>query len=205
LYIFKNQAFKLFSILTLFFFLMGGLVSLFVNQIEIIQKINQYNSPFFDFFFQYFTYLGDGMICIILIIVFMKNKAFRFNFAISSLLILIVSSVLKMIIFKDSMRPITFFENNLSQIHTIPSVLIFSKYSFPSGHTMVAFGMASLLSTFFKDKIFGFIFFVLALLVGFSRIYLFQHFLIDVIFGAIIGLLISCIVLIINQLRNETK
>ncbi len=57
------------------------------------------------------------------------------------------------------------------------------------------------LKTHFKNTS---VFFIVAFLVGYSRIYLFQHFLIDVIFGAIIGLFISSIVLIISNLKNES-
>ncbi len=60
-------------------------------------------------------------------------------------------------------------------------------YSFPSGHTLASFEAATAL---YKDHtVYGFMAFVLAFLIGFSRIYLQVHYPSDVIGGAILGFL----------------
>jgi undecaprenyl-diphosphatase len=58
-------------------------------------------------------------------------------------------------------------------------------YSFPSGHSAVAFGGALLLTRHFPRM--GPIFYLIAALTGFSRIYLGAHYPGDVVTGAAIG------------------
>lgn len=68
-------------------------------------------------------------------------------------------------------------------------------YSFPSGHTLCAFMCATIIAA----HIFwvGVILFVVAVLVAFSRMYLYVHYPSDVFVGALIGIFIA---LISNQL-----
>lgn len=73
-----------------------------------------------------------------------------------------------------------------------PSIVMLIKpsmepYSFPSGHTMNAFSAAAVL--LFRREKFSFAAITLAVLIAFSRIYLMMHFPLDVIGGALIGLL----------------
>ncbi len=61
------------------------------------------------------------------------------------------------------------------------------KYSFPSGHTAAAFVMAILFSLRFS--ILSPWLYLLAILIGISRIYLRVHYLTDIIAGALLGIL----------------
>ncbi len=60
--------------------------------------------------------------------------------------------------------------------------------SFPSGHAAQSFMAATILSRFFRRYM---IFFVIALFVCFSRVYVGLHFISDVVAGALIGTLIG--------------
>lgn len=60
-------------------------------------------------------------------------------------------------------------------------------YSFPSGHTAIAFAFLSVIIFFGKSKIFKGIILALAILMGLSRLYLYVHYPTDVIFGGLIG------------------
>ena len=80
-------------------------------------------------------------------------------------------------------------------------------YSFPSGHTLASFEAATAL---YKDHtVYGFLAFVLALLIAFSRIYLQVHYPSDVLGGAILGFLLgllgSTIVRSVTQKWEEHK
>ncbi len=61
--------------------------------------------------------------------------------------------------------------------------------SFPSGHTISAFAFFTVLAFFSKSHFLKIIFLILAIFSGVSRIYLVHHFLEDVLFGSLIGVL----------------
>lgn len=63
-------------------------------------------------------------------------------------------------------------------------------FSFPSGHTLSSFCAASIL--FYYDKRLGIPSFGVAILIAFSRMYLYVHFPTDIIGGALLGIIIAC-------------
>ena len=92
-------------------------------------------------------------------------------------------------------RPSLYFRQIgiLDQINIVEGIhLNGGANSFPSGHTMAAFALFGYLALCLPWKRWqGLVFFLFALLVGISRIYLVQHFLKDIYLGAIIGVLIA--------------
>jgi membrane-associated phospholipid phosphatase len=101
---------------------------------------------------------------------------------------------LKINIFPDIVRPITLLQNTYT-LHLVEGVKMSEIQSFPSGHTGTAFSIFFLLATFTNKSWLHATALVTALLVGFSRIYLCQHFLPDVIAGAVIGTFVSLVLL----------
>ena len=69
-----------------------------------------------------------------------------------------------------------------------------SDYSFPSGHTTSSFACATTVCFFFPKT--GILLMLFALLMAFSRLYLFVHYLSDVTFGIILGITVGIIVMI---------
>jgi len=59
--------------------------------------------------------------------------------------------------------------------------------SFPSGHSTSVFALATILALHVNKKGWGLFFLMMAALVGYSRIYLGQHFLQDIVAGALLG------------------
>lgn len=96
-------------------------------------------------------------------------------------------------------RPGTFlYTYKLEHLVTrVPGLELYGGYnSMPSGHTMMAFTMWSLVTLMFYRKYpyTGLVAAILAVSVGMSRVFLVQHFLVDVIAGALFGLMVSDLV-----------
>lgn len=169
-----------------------GVLQVWFTQEQLMQWVNARNGPTADVFFTYATYLGDGaffvIVCLIVLIYDRRAGAMAFaSFAVSGL----TSLFLKMIVFPDSPRPLKFFEHSTYEYHLIEGLHIYSYNSFPSGHTTSAFALFSLLAFLDERKGRGWFFLTLAFLTGYSRVYLFQHFVEDAYVGSLVGTMVS--------------
>jgi membrane-associated phospholipid phosphatase len=108
----------------------------------------------------------------------------------AALLTLLLVFVTKQLLFNGLPRPVTYFENT-ETLHLVEGVKMHSMNSFPSGHTMTAFAIFMILVLITKNKFLKIVWVVIAILAGYSRVYLSQHFLGDVLAGAIMGILIA--------------
>lgn len=158
--------------------------------------VNRWNSETGDLIFKYLTYLGDGVLFafLILIFLFIRIKSALFLLT-ASLLTLITVFVTKKIIFNGIPRPYKYFEGT-DVLHLVDGVKMHSMNSFPSGHTITAFAIFMIVAFVIKNRYLQTLFVMMAILAGFSRVYLSQHFMIDVFFGAIIGTgiaVLSCV------------
>jgi membrane-associated phospholipid phosphatase len=153
--------------------------------------INRHHSVFFDHFFFWITKLGEPLIaCTVLIgLLFLK---FRYSLilGLSTGICALTVGVLKAIVV-DDMRPFKFFQYFNAPLHFVEGVRLHEYNTFPSGHTTLAFSFFFLLSIFFKKPWLSILFFVLALLVAYSRMYLSMHFLADVWVGSVLGISIA--------------
>jgi membrane-associated phospholipid phosphatase len=151
--------------------------------------LNQHWTPFLDQFFSYYTEIGSGLLFIpVAILAWLIDKRLVLVVIVSFLIMTLFSQGLKNII--DHMpRPASFFEG-LKDLHLAEGIDHHCCRSFPSGHTASAFSVFSLLALLLgNQKLTSVIVFVLAAMAGFSRVYLLQHFFVDVISGAILGVL----------------
>jgi len=172
-----------------------GVLQVWYTQENLIQWVNVYNNPGTDVFFTYVTYFGDGaffvIICVILLIYNRRVGAMAFaSFALSSA----TSLFLKLVVFPERLRPLKFFEHSTYQYRIIEGLNIYSYNSFPSGHTTSAFAVFSLLAFIDNRRGRGWFFLLLAALTGYSRVYLFQHFVEDAYVGSLIGTAASILV-----------
>ncbi len=147
--------------------------------------LNRNHTEFFDFFFYYTTMIGDGIFIVLASVPLLLISIRAFAFSISSFALSgLLSQAIKFIL--SSPRPYSWFADT-SSFHFVPGVDVLSGNSMPSGHTATAFAFFLALAITFRNKRLGIIFISLAILVGISRIYLFQHFFEDVFAGAILG------------------
>jgi len=138
----------------------------------------------------YITNIGDGLTAVgitVLLLLFSYRKAFILGtaYAVTS----ITAQILKH--YFDAPRPQLYFKDELDRIHFVLGTQQLSLHSFPSGHTVSAFASALVITYFCRNKLWGFPLFLTAALVGYSRMYLSQHFFEDVIAGSAIGVFVT--------------
>jgi membrane-associated phospholipid phosphatase len=161
--------------------------------------VNANNTIALDYLFYGITYLGDGLfsVGIILVLLFLNRKQGILYFS-----IFIFSGAVAQILkftFSYIPRPAKVLESSISQLHWVLNSPVQHWHSFPSGHTITSFSLAFFISKTFNNKWLQCLWAVLALSVAYSRVYLFQHFPIDVIVGAIIGLLCAWFIMAIPK------
>ncbi len=141
-----------------------------------------------DTIFNFFSGTGIFELCWILLFILViyieenRHRRFVFSFIISTF----SSAFLSNIIFKNLFmraRPLALN----------PPLNYLTDFSFPSGHATLAFAAAYTLAHYDKKR--APYFYVLAVLVAFSRIYLGYHYVSDVLAGAVVGIGVSCLTL----------
>ncbi len=192
-----------FTIPTLLFINIGLLISLVVPQGVEILYFNTWRHEPFNTFFRWVTLLGEAWLFIFIgLLGLLWRYRMALLLAIGGLLIFTSSQLLKTAVGKE--RPILFFAN-----HNLKEYVVLlpgewphgGNTSFPSGHTMTAFGLFGLLALLAGPRRPGLSLTcaVAAVLVGLSRIFLVQHFLTDVLAGALLGLLMAGVVWAIDN------
>lgn len=154
-------------------------------EINLLNNLGKIHNPFLDKIMQAMSFLGSGGLIFILIGTFLlmrkEDRKLGFTIAFSLLLCGIIGNgILKPLIART--RP--YIAYNIPIIVKPPT-----GYSFPSGHTYSAFAAA--IAVYKYKKNFGIFLFLFAILMGFSRMYLFVHYPTDVLAGAVLGIVIG--------------
>ncbi len=172
------------------FFLVSLCLVILVNKFDLHSITNELHSPFLDAFFKYATHIGDGIMFGVLVLVFLfVKRKMALVFLIGGILTLVITHLLKKVIFKGIARPVGALGEEA--LHLVDGVKMALWNSFPSGHTITAFTIFTILSLYFAKCKSQYLWFSLAIIAGVSRVYLSQHFLIDVFVGSFIGILIG--------------
>ncbi|WP_143310657.1 phosphatase PAP2 family protein [Chitinophaga vietnamensis] len=186
--------------------IVGGVMLMTHSQRELFLDINGVHSSWADVLITGITYLGDGIMFGLLLLLMLITRRFRLFFMglATFLLATIIVQVSKH--YFNAPRPLNYFgEEMATLVHTVKWVTVHGSYSFPSGHTAGAFGMFSFLAIVVPNKKWGLLFVILALMAAYSRIYLAQHFFADVYVGSIVGTLCTIIVSGLFNYRNTTQ
>lgn len=151
------------------------------NILDFIQK--NIRNPFLDSTMPFITALGDvGIFWIILCVILLITKKYR-KVGIVCALSLIITTILGDGIIKNIIQRARPF---MSDVNLVLLIAKPKTFSFPSGHTASSFAAAAALSAYIKP--YGKLFFALAALIAFSRLYLYVHYPSDVIAGIIVGI-----------------
>jgi undecaprenyl-diphosphatase len=174
-----------------------GLVVLFLKNILNIDVylfflINGFYNPYLELFFNVITNFGSIIFWVLIIVLFLLKGKRRMSLHLVYALVMDVAVVL--FLKGVFLRPRPFETFNLG-------IDLEMGTSFPSGHGEIAFSGAFVLSNYYKK--YSHLFYILAVLVAFSRVYLGLHFPLDVIIGSINGLIIGRTALAIPTKRIE--
>jgi len=184
--LFKKNRLFFFGFLVFFFASVSVLLTL--SKAGAFYLLNAYHSNFLTIFFTWYTYAGDGFFCVAVSIWLFafEKKRFLGLMALSGYVISgIIAQVLKYYVIEA--RPAVYLKDS-GYSYFIDDITLHNLHAFPSGHTASAFALAAILSFAVKNKNYSLLFLAAAILVGYSRIYLAQHFIDDVLAGAVIGL-----------------
>lgn len=166
-------------------------INIFDNYILLIIK-KYIQNKYLDKLMWFMTTMGNGgIIWISISIILILGGQYR-EVGNIILLTLAVSTIIGEGIIKHivkRIRPCN-HENSFNLLISKPI-----SYSFPSGHTVSSFAVASVLSTYFAQ--YSLIFMGIAFLIALSRIYLYVHYPSDVAAGMLIGVLCSKLILVI--------
>ncbi|MEM9918239.1 MAG: phosphatase PAP2 family protein [Bacteroidota bacterium] len=186
----------------LLFILSGGIGLLLIETGDLLIWFSEHRTYFWNQFFAIVTQLGEEPVYLILTI---AALFYRFRFAIiiplTGFIVMAVAYLLKYLFAHP--RPSVYFYSEIvdGHISVVDGVQLLTGYSsFPSGHTMSAFTLYTLLALIVSKKHFtGILLFTTALLIGLSRVYLVQHFLKDIYLGAIVGIFLGIVIYAIQD------
>ncbi len=164
------------------------LIKITFSKKEIYFYVNSLHFHFGDLFFPRITELGSSTFATVVTLLLVLIVSYRSAFLLGTayLFTAAVNFPLKYIF--HSARPFVYFHDLHSHMYFVPGVDVLANYySFPSGHTVCAFTGAIIATYFSKQKVWGLLYLLLAMLVGYSRMYMSQHFYEDVFGGSIVG------------------
>jgi len=160
-----------------------------------------------DYFFGIYTNAGDGAIwiAVLLIVLFVLKRKNSWPLIVSAFVIsTLITHLFKDILVPGTPRPWNAITDH-SLIHHVSFVEPLHLSSFPSGHTATAFSIYLVFCLLLNNKWWLWAGLILALPVGYSRIYLAQHFPFDVAGGIIAGVISAALSLPIQMAADKKR
>lgn len=172
--------------------------------------LNGYHAPFLDAFFRYVTWMGEefpvyvGVAFLIWNVNSVWNRRNGLFILLSQGLTCILTQVLKFAFAHP--RPAAYFSQmGVDLPETVEGVTLRrAMNSFPSGHTSAAFALFVCMALVTPRK-WAPLWITAAWAVAYSRIYLSQHFLEDILLGSVIGVVSSCAVFMLMEYYTNKK
>ena len=176
-----------------------GVLILVLGKNETFQLINSNHNEIADQFFKYFTHYGDGLMWAPLgIYCFFYRRKYFIAVLAGAIISTLLAQFLKRVVYPDELRPFSYLSENFP-LHLINGVPMRKLHSFPSGHSTTAFTMALIMAHMINKKTWSITLIIMAFLAGYSRVYLAQHFLTDVLGGLCIGIISAIIALLFKK------
>ena len=182
-----------------------GLALLYIPKGDLHLLLCNRHTPARDIFFRYYTHVAEWFPYVLCVLLLLFGRVGNGLFASAAMVFSsLTTQICKHLI--NAPRPVTWFAENIPDIRLplVEGVEMNYWHSFPSGHTTSFFALAFVASILITKRLTAHgltgvagllqaLLFLLAALGGYSRIYLCQHFALDVFAGVMVGLLITCI------------
>ncbi|MBO5343313.1 MAG: phosphatase PAP2 family protein [Ruminococcus sp.] len=173
-------------------------------ELEVLDFIrNNIRNGFLDTVMPMVTMCGNLGIFWVAVALVISAKAKYRKCSITMLIGLIIGVLIGNLVIKNAVR-----RDRPCWIVEVQDMLIANPqdFSFPSGHTLSSFCAAAIL--FHYDKKLGIPSFGVAIMIAFSRLYLYVHFPTDIIGGAILGMLVASLTINVTEkyiFKRKTK
>jgi membrane-associated phospholipid phosphatase len=193
------QNFVVASVISIVSAIISFSINVVLGSIPFFSLVNHDFGAIGDNAFSFITHLGEEVPWIILGIITLIFRRQYFPLAffaclISTLLAQGIKNVLP-----EQARPSKAI-GDASLYHSVKGIVLHSVNSFPSGHTTAAFTLFLLCCLFIHKKWIIPVGFAYALAVGYSRVYLAQHFPKDVAGGMLVAVISVCFAIAIQQI-----
>lgn len=173
----------------------GAVLHLVFGKTMLFVYINGHFSDIMNNVMYHTTWMGTAPFIVPVLLVPMLSSKYRtrWYFATASVCNIapfLVLHLMKILFAKP--RPMHYYEHT-AWVHIMPDWERVFENSFPSGHTEGAFSLFYFLSAILpgRYRFAGVFFFIIALAVGYSRVYLAAHFFEDVYAGSIVGVFMT--------------
>ena len=180
--------------------------SAYFSRTSVFLFLNTDGGKYIDQFFKWATWGAEGWIWIPYFLVvfgwFKKDAKFiLMNFLLST----VITQIPKNFIWEAVSRPIA-SGIPMNEFHTVPGVVMHSWNSFPSGHTATAFTLFLLTTYLFPNKFVFILGLIYAVICAYSRVYLGQHFPMDLGGGMLVAVIsLQLSIAICKRISNNIK
>ncbi len=173
----------------------------------VLLAVNGWHSEIGNVLFSALTNLGDAYTALVLLLVVLRYPyKYLLMYLLAFLIHVFFVHIFKQWLADGVLRPYAFFyrSGEADLIHLVEGVKIRNLNSFPSGHTTTALFLASYFAVLLDRGWIRWLLISGGLAVGLSRIYLVQHWFVDVYFGVVFGILSTVLawVLVERSPRN---
>lgn len=212
---------SIFIALSLLIIIVLGAALICIPKGELHLLLCDRHSSFGDIFYRYYTHVAEWLPYALCVLILFVCRAGDAAFAAScQALSALTTQIIKHIVMAP--RPLTWFETNLPniQLPLVEGVEMNRWFSFPSGHTTSFFAIFFALSVIFTGYlvkqtptkknntlwvVVQILCFAAAAFGGYSRIYLSQHFALDVFGGTCVGVIITIVCYAIFSRYEDKK
>lgn len=194
----SKKGLEIFGRYFILWLILGGILWLTQGNLNLFKWVHTHHQPVADLFFRFFTIAGTATVIIPVLL-----AVYWFRFRNRYFLILALATQIGSLLVNQAMksgfarpRPVALYGQE-PWFHYISGEVLHRAKSFPSGHTAGAFAFVFLLSLLIRKQEGRYVslLFLAAILVGYSRMYLGQHFYADIYVGSIEGVLVCMLVL----------